>query len=350
MFGSLRLLLFGRRRNCVSDGRNCVHKACLERIDEVRGTANHVSRSLPSAPNIGADTRGLDSAERRCIRRVHGMARFATGPEPFLRFLLLINPISGRLAGNAGGMTSSSCGRRKCRASVRKRGCPPLLDQDKERSLRNDLLRGPRAFRYSATVWSGALLATHVARRYRLTMSDRAGRRMLRKLIPDGHAPQRVLRSAGARTRVTLRSPGLELSFRPFPASDSLNKEGTLRRIKRLAASGLPLEPFVMTMFALVDDGVPNSETKLFLPDSDRPIGYMVNASEVVAYHDAYERYSYEARRSSLAINSSSIPIPTASSRAERSGVKKSSFCRITIAAKDSTRSCARYACIIKSR
>jgi DNA-binding CsgD family transcriptional regulator len=174
---------------------------------------------------------------------------------------------------------------------VGKRGRPPRLDQAKERSLLDDLLRGPRAFRYSATVWSGALLATHLARRYRLTMSDRAGRRMLRKLIPNAHTPQRVLRSTDAGTRVISRSLGLELSPRPFPASDALNKERALRRIKRLAASGLPLEPFVMTMFALVGNGVPNSETKLFLPDSDRPIGFMVNASEVVAYHEAYERY-----------------------------------------------------------
>jgi hypothetical protein len=155
---------------------------------------------------------------------------------------------------------------------MRKRGRPPRLDQARERSLRDDLLRGPRVFRYSATVWSGALVAIHVARRYRVTISDRAGRRMLRKLIPDAHSPRREPRSADARTRVALRSPSLELSSRAFPASDALNKKRALRRIQRLAAAGLPIEPFVMTMFGLVDDGIPNSETKLFLPDSDRPL------------------------------------------------------------------------------
>src|ERR1700734_3403415 len=39
--------------------------------------------------------------------------------------------------------------------------------------------------------------------------------------------------------------------------SDARNKEVALARIKRLARSGLPLEPFVRTVFQLVNDAVP---------------------------------------------------------------------------------------------
>jgi DNA-binding CsgD family transcriptional regulator len=45
---------------------------------------------------------------------------------------------------------------------------------------------------------------------------------------------------------------------------DTQNKEVALKRIQRLAVSGLPLEPFVMTLFQLVNDGVPYSPLKTF--------------------------------------------------------------------------------------
>jgi hypothetical protein len=45
---------------------------------------------------------------------------------------------------------------------------------------------------------------------------------------------------------------------------DARNKEVALKRIQRLAVSGLPLEPFVVTLFQLVNDGVPYSPLKAF--------------------------------------------------------------------------------------
>lgn len=46
--------------------------------------------------------------------------------------------------------------------------------------------------------------------------------------------------------------------------SDSRNKEVAYGRIKRLASSGLPLEPFVRGIFELINDGVPHSPNRVF--------------------------------------------------------------------------------------
>jgi DNA-binding NarL/FixJ family response regulator len=60
---------------------------------------------------------------------------------------------------------------------------------------------------------------------------------------------------------------------------DARNKEVALKRIQRLAVSGLPLEPFVITLFQLVNDGVPYSALKGF------PVGdsqnWICNSSEL---------------------------------------------------------------------
>jgi hypothetical protein len=44
--------------------------------------------------------------------------------------------------------------------------------------------------------------------------------------------------------------------------SDARNKEIAFGRIKRLANSGLLLEPFVMTLFELLHDAIPSAPLK----------------------------------------------------------------------------------------
>jgi hypothetical protein len=45
---------------------------------------------------------------------------------------------------------------------------------------------------------------------------------------------------------------------------DAGNKEVALKRIQRLAVAGLPLDPFIMTLFQLVNDGGPYSPLRGF--------------------------------------------------------------------------------------
>ncbi len=54
-------------------------------------------------------------------------------------------------------------------------------------------------------------------------------------------------------------------------SSDSRNKEIALGRIKRLASSGLPVEPLVRSVFELVNDAIPDSRNKNFMIGGDRP-------------------------------------------------------------------------------
>jgi len=57
--------------------------------------------------------------------------------------------------------------------------------------------------------------------------------------------------------------------------SDLRNKEVTLARIKRLASSGLGLEPFVQSVFELVNDAVPNCANRSLHVGSERSDTYI---------------------------------------------------------------------------
>ena len=80
----------------------------------------------------------------------------------------------------------------------------------------------------------------------------------------------------------------------PEPISDSRNKEVALRRIKRLASSALPLEPFVLTLFELVNDAVPNSPLKAFLPGTDDTTRFICNSPELYAALPAATRFYFK--------------------------------------------------------
>jgi DNA-binding CsgD family transcriptional regulator len=73
--------------------------------------------------------------------------------------------------------------------------------------------------------------------------------------------------------------------------SDTRNKEIALGRIKRIASSGLPLEPFVRSIFDLINDAVPSSPNKNFMIGGSRAdtyIGSTPEANEVVPIHRRY--------------------------------------------------------------
>ena len=66
--------------------------------------------------------------------------------------------------------------------------------------------------------------------------------------------------------------------------SDIRNKEIALGRIKRLASSGLPFEPFVRVAFELINDAICNSDHKVFhVGGVDGLDKYFGNSPEIVA-------------------------------------------------------------------
>lgn len=87
--------------------------------------------------------------------------------------------------------------------------------------------------------------------------------------------------------------------------SDSRNKARALSRIKRLASSGLPLDPFVQTVLHLVNDAVPNSPNKALHVGTARSDAYVCNTQEVRGIVDLHNRYFVE---SSSEISGSRFP------------------------------------------
>jgi DNA-binding CsgD family transcriptional regulator len=88
--------------------------------------------------------------------------------------------------------------------------------------------------------------------------------------------------SGGHRDRFVANSssspPDLTSEQHSRPAWDGLNKEIALRKIKRLASSGLALEPFVLTLFDLIETAVPGGTRKALIADpGDRPDAFIVN-------------------------------------------------------------------------
>jgi hypothetical protein len=65
--------------------------------------------------------------------------------------------------------------------------------------------------------------------------------------------------------------------------SDQRNKEIAFGRIKRLANAGLLLEPFVLTLLKLLDDGIPSSPLKGFLAIPNGISTFICNAAELYA-------------------------------------------------------------------
>jgi DNA-binding CsgD family transcriptional regulator len=65
--------------------------------------------------------------------------------------------------------------------------------------------------------------------------------------------------------------------------SDARSKEIAFGRIKRLANAGLVLEPFVMTLFKLLDDAIPSAPLKAFLTIPDEVGAFICNSPELYA-------------------------------------------------------------------
>jgi DNA-binding CsgD family transcriptional regulator len=77
--------------------------------------------------------------------------------------------------------------------------------------------------------------------------------------------------------------------------SDSRNKARALSRIKRLASSGLQLDPFVRSIFALINDAVPNSPNRSLHVGGERSDAYICSTPEVVGIAPLHNHYFVES-------------------------------------------------------
>lgn len=142
------------------------------------------------------------------------------------------------------------------------RGRPALLSGQENTRLRQDLISPPSAFGFEAARWSGNLLARHLECSYGITVSARQCRRILGRLTPGAHrAVNRRSASEPLRTAKLERVARIQL-LSAYP--NLYRQQEALRRLRRLASSGLSAMEFAMGAFDLVADAIPNSECKAF--------------------------------------------------------------------------------------
>jgi DNA-binding CsgD family transcriptional regulator len=126
--------------------------------------------------------------------------------------------------------------------------------------IRADVASSPKALGYPAASWTGELLSRHLGERFNVELSARQGRRVLRDF---GITPPPKRRNSPS-----VREPRSEIPT-PSKSSWDFGSRGgkarhqtlALRKIQRLASSGLPLYPFVLALFDIMDDALAMGDT-----------------------------------------------------------------------------------------
>ncbi len=125
--------------------------------------------------------------------------------------------------------------------------------------VRTEVARPPQSFGYPGAAWNGALLSRHLGTSLGIELGERQCRRLLR-VFGIAPGPRRNPRPCAAAEPVRapenepLRDSGALVRS---PVAGEGRKELVLRKIRRLASSGLPLYPFVLTLFDLIAEAIP---------------------------------------------------------------------------------------------
>jgi transposase/DNA-binding CsgD family transcriptional regulator len=137
------------------------------------------------------------------------------------------------------------------------------LSAEQRARLADELKKPPSLAESGPRWWTSALLMRHLRENYAATFSLRHCRRLLTIFEAKCPAPTGI----GQPARCPGRMPAdcearadLPELFKPRPMGDYAGKRQGLARIKRLASSGMPLQPFAYTLFDLIHDVVPYDE------------------------------------------------------------------------------------------
>jgi len=124
--------------------------------------------------------------------------------------------------------------------------------------LAGDIRRPPVVRGLPQPYWTAALLTKHIRGSLGVAFSQRHCRRLLTKLGAARPSPP-VDAARRRRFSEDTIAGHRELDV-PQPLNDFAHKRQALARIKRLASSGLPLQPFAYTLFDIVREAVPYDE------------------------------------------------------------------------------------------
>ncbi len=174
----------------------------------------------------------------------------------------------------------------------KRRGRPSQLRASVIAQLEGDL-RGDCPDSQGA-VWSGAALARHIERRYGITLGARRCRQILRELGVLAVSAISMASATGSRGYSGPRADTPNGSPRTIPQARL--RAIALKRLRRLAVAGLPLQPFVRGMFDIVQDALPNSDNKVMLCDASPPFErYVSNSAELMNWALLQQHYYVEA-------------------------------------------------------
>lgn len=160
------------------------------------------------------------------------------------------------------------------------------LSQETRQRLRRDLALSPRKFGIAQGRWGGAALAHHLNSRYGLRLSTRHCRRVLRKFGLSNNGPPRA--AAAATPSPAKPRPVL------LPRSDLQTKGEALKRIQRLASSGLPKQAFIITLLDLIEDAIPSGPNQAFLSGPNHSMAtpqLVARGFDPIAVMPAMKRY-----------------------------------------------------------
>jgi hypothetical protein len=133
------------------------------------------------------------------------------------------------------------------------------LSDGQRACLRAEVARPPEKFGYSGAAWSGELLSRHLRNRHGIELGARQCRRLLRAFgIAPGNRRRNTRPSAGTeRFRAVQHQPIDSAVSAGSPITKAGRQDLVLRKIRRVASAGLPLYPFVLTLFDLIAEAIP---------------------------------------------------------------------------------------------
>lgn len=133
------------------------------------------------------------------------------------------------------------------------------LSVEQRTRIRLEVARPPASFGYLSAAWNGRLLSRHLYTAHGIEIGERQCRRLLRTFGHRAHSEVPGPSPAPAEPVPGVRNESSPDSSRfvGTPICGARTREIVLRKIRRLASSGLPLYPFVLTLFDLIAEAVP---------------------------------------------------------------------------------------------
>lgn len=178
---------------------------------------------------------------------------------------------------------------------ARRGGRPPRVTAGTFDSLRQRLCSPPSAYGYTGERWTGALLADFLRRSHAVEVTERHSRRLLARLgVRD--RPRSLARGSADDLPASAIGSGVLPVKKARPPPGTLDKEDSLKRIRRLSSSGLPLMPFVLALWDLLQATVPYADNKVFLADPGvNPSAYLMNNPDLAKWVPVQKHYYIDA-------------------------------------------------------